>query len=356
MSNTISKINVNDVEYDIISEKVINPNLFLNTNWVSNEPMRYPQWSYLSVDGSNVIMSKTDGFKLVDDSSNLSKYNVLSIIDTDNNGNYNITQSFSFKPETYYTLSFKTTGVILNMKTVGLLNSTSVVINGEPKSRVTTLSNIDLGGTLFNVITFKTASFSGLKNATFMFKGNDGSYTTLYEIKLEEGTIATEYVQNELDFKSKYETTKLNFDEEVFTEDSNGITIKHNALFAHEDGTYLPLTHPDLSTQANILDYKFMGNYVYEQLIPNSFLKSSPDSLYLFDMTDLLPEDFNMANMLLLDSCLIYNNGVKRRDTVVNKNYNEIAFNRDSTDDTLLYAKIIYTTLVENGGGNDYYN
>ena len=353
MNNTISKINVNDVEYDIISEKVINPNLFLNTNWGSNEPMRYPQWSYLSESGSNASMRETDGFKLVDNSSNLSKYNVLSIIDT----SYNIAQSFSFKPETYYTLSFKTTGVILNMKTVGLLDGTSVVINGVPMSRANTLSNIDLGDTLFNVITFKTASFSGLKNATFMFKGNDGAYTTLYEIKLEEGTIATEYVQNELDFKSKYEIIKLNFDEEVFTEDSNGITIKHNASFAHEDGTYLPLTHPDLSTQANILDYKFMGNYVYEQLIPTSFLKYSPDSLYLFDMTDLLPEDFNMENMLLLDSCLIYNNGVKRRDTVVNKNYNEIAFNRDSTDDTLLYAKIIYTTLAENGGGiYDYYN
>ena len=33
-------------------------------------------------------------------------------------------------------------------------------------------------------------------------------------------------------------------------------------------GQLVPIKHPDLSTQPSILPYKFMGNYVYEQLIP----------------------------------------------------------------------------------------
>ena len=33
-------------------------------------------------------------------------------------------------------------------------------------------------------------------------------------------------------------------------------------------GQLVPVKHPDLSTQPSILPYKFMGNYVYEQLIP----------------------------------------------------------------------------------------
>lgn len=34
-------------------------------------------------------------------------------------------------------------------------------------------------------------------------------------------------------------------------------------------GQVVPIKHPDLSTQPSILPYKFMGQYVYEQLIPN---------------------------------------------------------------------------------------
>ena len=35
-------------------------------------------------------------------------------------------------------------------------------------------------------------------------------------------------------------------------------------------GQLVPVKHPDLSTQPSILPYKFMGQYVYEQLIPNN--------------------------------------------------------------------------------------
>ena len=46
------------------------------------------------------------------------------------------------------------------------------------------------------------------------------------------------------------------------------ISITSNDEY-HDDGSgqLVPVKHPDLSTQPSILPYKFMGNYVYEQLI-----------------------------------------------------------------------------------------
>lgn len=40
--------------------------------------------------------------------------------------------------------------------------------------------------------------------------------------------------------------------------------------YYYNDGSneVVPIKHPDLSTQPSILPYKFMGQYVYEQLIP----------------------------------------------------------------------------------------
>ncbi len=39
-------------------------------------------------------------------------------------------------------------------------------------------------------------------------------------------------------------------------------------------GQVVPVKHPDLSTQPSILPYKFMGRYVYEQLIPLAYTKA----------------------------------------------------------------------------------
>jgi hypothetical protein len=51
--------------------------------------------------------------------------------------------------------------------------------------------------------------------------------------------------------------------------DSFTTTITLNEEF-YDDGSgqLVPIKHPDLSTQPSILPYKFMGQYVYEQLIP----------------------------------------------------------------------------------------
>lgn len=45
-------------------------------------------------------------------------------------------------------------------------------------------------------------------------------------------------------------------------------------------GQVVPVRHPDLSTQPNILPYKFMGQYVYEQLIPHPVGSGYPDPFY----------------------------------------------------------------------------
>ena len=51
--------------------------------------------------------------------------------------------------------------------------------------------------------------------------------------------------------------------------DAYGTSITLNdEYYDDRSGKLVPIKHPDLSTQPSILPYKFMGQYVYEQLIP----------------------------------------------------------------------------------------
>ena len=49
--------------------------------------------------------------------------------------------------------------------------------------------------------------------------------------------------------------------------EKNSITLS-DEYYDDGSGQLVPIKHPDLSTQPSILPYKFMGQYVYEQLIP----------------------------------------------------------------------------------------
>jgi hypothetical protein len=86
----------------------------------------------------------------------------------------------------------------------------------------------------------------------------------------------------------------------------NKLQIKEDAYIKCNDGNHVPLRHPDISTQPSILPYRFMGNYVYEQLIPKSsfnYIGSSHD-VYLKDA------NLEVSNPIILDTCLIYSSGI----------------------------------------------
>ena len=65
-----------------------------------------------------------------------------------------------------------------------------------------------------------------------------------------------------------YNTFEAGLQNRTLNSDKTSITLNEEY---YDDGTnaLVPIKHPDLSTQPSILPYKFMGQYVYEQLIPN---------------------------------------------------------------------------------------
>lgn len=135
---------------------------------------------------------------------------------------------------------------------------------------------------------------------------------------------------------------------------SGGIPEVIDKEIYYNDGSnkVVPIKHPDISTQPSILPYKFMGQYVYEQLIPNP----EGGALYI-DTNDLIG-----TNQIILEAHLFGTFGYSAcsvyRD-VYNDNLNIFVISADHTvggapsHADYQYYRIVYTSTPEEGG--DYY-
>lgn len=125
----------------------------------------------------------------------------------------------------------------------------------------------------------------------------------------------------------------------------------HEEFYDDGSGQVVPVKHPDLSTQPSTLPYKFMGQYVYEQLIPTSelIINGNGDALI---PTSLIGGDF------ILDCCAIGTYGVAgitlttsgtgwilSNDRVLGRGFKH--FN---------YIKIVYTSMPEDSSYYGYNN
>lgn len=138
-------------------------------------------------------------------------------------------------------------------------------------------------------------------------------------------------------------TSNRNF----FDRDHDRISITLNEEY-YDDGTntLVPTKHPDLSTQPSILPYKFMGQYVYEQLIPINNVSTVPISLLTVD------------NPIILECFYIGIGYVAPCEVKVimlgEENYIKIEVrSSDAPSSNGLYYKIVYTSMPKEGG--DYY-
>ena len=146
----------------------------------------------------------------------------------------------------------------------------------------------------------------------------------------------------------------------TFRNYSDGYKVEPTKTMSEEfyddgSGKLVPVKHPDLSTQPSILPYKFMGQYVYEQLIPKS---------QLYIQADILSSIANIHNVIavkepiFLEACYIGNNGALRQseievfeDEFGNKTYN---FMKPLSNTE--YLRIVYTSMPEEGGYYGYNN
>ncbi len=115
----------------------------------------------------------------------------------------------------------------------------------------------------------------------------------------------------------------------------------------YDDGTnaLVPIKHPDLSTQPSILPYKFVGQYVYEQLIANkgeSYISISISNTLAVKNPLIISID---AIGTLYINALLYN----INDDVLTIDLGDSSMRRSTP-----FVKIVYTSMPEEGGY--YYN
>ena len=114
-------------------------------------------------------------------------------------------------------------------------------------------------------------------------------------------------------------------------------------------GQLVPIKHPDLSTQPSILPYKFMGQYVYEQLIPKSAISLEIISPELFVIN---PDKIVFLDVVPAINCKgTYNDYALYYDEAgyhLMKNGNPTS----SVEKGLLFLRVVYTSMPED---SDYY-
>lgn len=130
----------------------------------------------------------------------------------------------------------------------------------------------------------------------------------------------------------------------------------------YDDGTnaLVPIKHPDLSTQPSILPYKFMGQYVYEQLIPiiyDEVINGPSPNTVPVNNKNLSVEH---SKIVLMEAQLIGRNScisasTRWHDTELKYLVFTTNEGNDLVDITDYdYIRLVYTSMPEEGGY--YYN
>lgn len=144
--------------------------------------------------------------------------------------------------------------------------------------------------------------------------------------------------------------------------EKTSITL-NDEYFDDGSGQLVPIKHPDLSTQPSILPYKFMGNYVYEQLIPMVFRAGA----WLIESTAAAAIPVSGMSILEISAVTRYK-GMLMLMQVKSLNYRDegIYLNFGDNDEGCprisdvkfsidnVYARVVYTSMPEENGGYYY--
>lgn len=103
--------------------------------------------------------------------------------------------------------------------------------------------------------------------------------------------------------------------------------------FTIENGVYLPLRYPDLSTQPSVLPYMCMGNYIFEYLMPYNNSNTIICNLE-YNKPLILSCDIIGVGIKVGCNVLSYSNGILVIDPLINIQSNDP-----------LFIKISYTAL-----------
>lgn len=187
------------------------------------------------------------------------------------------------------------------------------------------------------------------KNCRHNVFGNSCSSNTLdgecmynsFESVCKYNTLGYQCQYNTFGYKCEGNTFKNYCQRRHLDHNKTSITL-NDEYYDDDSGKLVPIKHPDLSTQPSILPYKFMGQYVYEQLIPDV-----NGSAYL-GMQQLA-----VSNPLFLSIVAIQQNKFNGNDAVCWIEDNQFKFTTVNIPfETPIYYRIVYTSMPEEG---DYY-
>ena len=302
---------------------------------LDNDTEKY-EWAD-ATNGKGVI------YRMIDDKANDCPYDFKNILFYNTKYTYNTT-----KDNYYYTFSYVVPdklydGTVEKRVKFCYANSMGVRIYSSKRKL------------LFNVF-HCTAFGNSCSDNTF---GNN-CFNNTFGTNCSNNTFGTNCYYNTFGNSCYYNTFGNYCGHNTFRNYSDGYKVEPTKTMSEEfyddgSGKLVPVKHPDLSTQPSILPYKFMGQYVYEQLIPKS---------QLYIQADILSSIANIRNVIavkepiFLEACYIGNNGALRQseievseDEFGNKTYYFMKplFNTE-------YLRIVYTSMPEEGGYYGYNN
>lgn len=302
---------------------------------LDNDTEKY-EWAD-ATNGKGVI------YRMIDDKANDCPYDFKNILFYNTKYTYNTT-----KDNYYYTFSYVVPdklydGTVEKRVKFCYANSMGVRIYSSKRKL------------LFNVF-HCTAFGNSCSDNTF---GNN-CFNNTFGTNCYHNTFGTNCYYNTFGNSCYYNTFGNYCGHNTFRNYSDGYKVEPTKTMSEEfyddgSGKLVPVKHPDLSTQPSILPYKFMGQYVYEQLIPKS---------QLYIQADILSSIANIRNVIavkepiFLEACYIGNNGALRQseievseDEFGNKTYYFMKplFNTE-------YLRIVYTSMPEEGGYYGYNN
>ena len=185
--------------------------------------------------------------------------------------------------------------------------------------------------------------------------GNDCSSNT-FGNSCFHNTFGTYCTMNTLGNSCYHNTFGNSCSDKTLGAGSLGYKVESSEEF-YDDGSgqLVPIKHPDLSTQPSILPYKFMGQYVYEQLIPKSGL---------FIQTGVLSSIANKRNVIavkepiFLEAWYIGNNGALRQSEIEvhEGEFGDKEYHFMNPLSNIEYLRIVYTSMPEEGGYYGYNN
>ena len=295
---------------------------------LDNDTEKY-EWAD-AINGKGVI------YRMIDDKANDCPYDFKNILF------YNtVYTDIPTKDKYYYTFSYVVFG--------------NQLYDGSVEKRVNLCSYNSMGVRMSSNKMGLSLLFNVFRNTTFRTECHHNTFG----IDCHHNTFRDGCNYNTFGTGCNYNTFGTGCHHNTFGHFRSGYKVDSAITMSEEfyddgSGKLVPVKHPDLSTQPSILPYKFMGQYVYEQLIPKSAISHHGSF-----STSLL--NVHCSKILFLEVTVVTEGTSSYHSEVYGiigggDTYSIRANGETAYDFEYPYLRVVYTSMPEEGGYYGYNN